>query len=862
MKSSSNTKPEAVSTPAAAMMPVTDEFVVEQLRSMCEIADDVAKLEKMPREKYDERAAISQRLSEAKQQGRLIGNYESLLSKEDKDALGPTIRDAVIAIYGESAVENVLLKGIANPNDKIDKRIKFLKFLAANLISTGGKSEFRHFEGEYDPKKSAEATVKMGAIFSEKAVELYRAAVREEGESAAFRLALAYKAVQYFKGPKLQQLMYVWVGGASGSGKSFGANGVILTLLKHMRNVGEGDTQGNYFAFVDGGIARQLSQPRKLALNMVLRCGFSSIEDLNDISGSNNPLDLKKVVHNMAVESGRVNVIIPETFSECAILTGCKDVVEAEKLTRKKKLLHVFTEVAPPEGKVEEFKTQLVPRMAGERANRKEFGEQYRQLIQFDQLNTLDLPCESKAPPSISSIGRGLKGTANAREVYLSLGEDGKNGDRFPRIHIVILNELIYIDYLGVNQSLRIAASDFANYQKAIGNTPTQQLSLQAWYQEMKRDKRLAPALIMITRFDVDADRREFCQLMNEAASAAGLAQPELSLEKEADKTDARPSKTMTKDSDPEREMLIRRLAHFANVLTTKEEIPYAARAEMLELTGKRICQLIFTGVPHDAPTKGAEINVVRDDSRKFAEWMALLNRALRHSLPEDQAEARRLLIKEWQAQILQSYAPVNEKAQALQDLHLCAKAFLTQSQVKPAPQVAILISDIESNIRKLTGVPVAPQRNRPAAPPRSEQSRMQAEVPLNPAPKASPQAPPRNSAGISAQTPKAAQPQPPMPERVVKKPVPPPRASDPAPGEAANTSAPRPPVPPPRANSAQPVKQEPAKTAIPAKLAANPSGMFAHPAPASTPNKPPARPTKTAVVTDEAIKTKSPKTP
>ncbi len=790
----------------------------------------------------------------------------------------------------KNAVENILLKGIKNPNDNIDKRIKFLKFLARNYVGAQGKPSFPHYKGEYDPKKSAEATTKMEGIFSPKGVELYQEAVKEEGESAAFRLALAYKAAQYFQGPKLAQLMYIWVGGASGSGKSFGANGVIKQLMKHMRNFGAGDNQGNYFVFVDGGIARQLSQVRKLALKMSLRCGFSAISDLNDISGRNDPLDVKKIIHNTAVESGRVNVIIPDTFSECVVFTGCSDIEKAEKLTREKNMLHVFSEVAPAEGKTEEFKNPLVPRMAEERANSKKYGDAYRMNIDFADLNDLDLPCESKAPPSVSSIGYGLQGTANARAVYLSLGESGKEAERYPRIHMVILNELMYIDYLGVNNSLRLAGSDFANYQKAIGNTPNQQLSVQAWIQEMKAQNKLAPALIIIERFDVDADRREFFELTNEAARAAGLPQPATKPEKAAEKRALRQSESLIQMGDPKREEMIRRLAHFACVMTAKTEITLDARNEMLDLAGRRICQLINTGVPKGAPTAGAEINVVREDCRKFAEWLGLLNRAVRQSHPDVQAEARRLIIKEWQAQILQSYAPVQDKIEALNQLNLRAREFLMLPNSKPAANVLELIQEISANTQQLTGVPVAPPRRSQAVP---------AKAPTGATPKPAqavpPKAPPRSDASPapnqtasqgtmrapteeappppSQRVPKGVAPEPPQqaprrqstPEKTVTpSPVPPQRRVDPAQAAPASNdnnaprAAARPPIPAARPNSAPPTKQPipsaPVKQAghsqpDPEAAALRHVGLFKSVA-ASVPNKPPARPKEQAGVT------------
>ncbi len=81
--------------------PVADEVVVGQLQAFVARAEDLIKLQTLKREKYDEREALTRTLSDACAQGGLIGNYESLLSEADRRALGPTLRDAVIAIYGK-----------------------------------------------------------------------------------------------------------------------------------------------------------------------------------------------------------------------------------------------------------------------------------------------------------------------------------------------------------------------------------------------------------------------------------------------------------------------------------------------------------------------------------------------------------------------------------------------------------------------------------------------------------------------------------------------------------------------------------------------------------------------------------------
>lgn len=183
-----------------------------------------------------------------------------------------------------------------------------------------------------------EATTTMEQFFGKQGAELYQLALEEEMHSKDYRNAVVIKSTSHFDGPKWLERPVVVVGGPSASGKSFAAQAAV-EKAKEFLAADYSDMSGNHVIAADGGIVREVSQMRKLVIQLANNQGYTGVEDLYKKSKKYME-SVKDCVREAAFLSPELGVVIPETFTDP--LKGKKLLKQIEKLDNTK---HIFTRV-------------------------------------------------------------------------------------------------------------------------------------------------------------------------------------------------------------------------------------------------------------------------------------------------------------------------------------------------------------------------------------------------------------------------------------------------------------------------------------------------------------------------------------
>jgi hypothetical protein len=273
-----------------------------------------------------------------------------------------------------------------------------------------------------DPK---EATKSLEALFGAEGAKLYLLALEEERFSKEYMDAVFHSSTTYYSGEKWVERPVVIVAGPSASGKSFAAQAAVQAandyLLKYPQP-NKALQPGNYVVAIDGGVAREVSQMRKLVIRVANDLGFTGISDLHNQSEILG--DVKKCVQNAVFQTKDLGVVIPETFSNpLKVRTLHKKVSSLENAKV------VFSRV---DGADPETFREVVSFMGSRRAwKTDQFGEQ----LELD-LNSVRSLCESK--------GYGKKGFFWGREGSLYAEEYFRKQD--PNLlSLLITNDLILL---------------------------------------------------------------------------------------------------------------------------------------------------------------------------------------------------------------------------------------------------------------------------------------------------------------------------------------------------------------------------------------------------------------------------------
>ncbi len=157
------------------------------------------------------------------------------------------------------------------------------------------------------------------AAYREEALRLYKAAIKEEHDSPAFRNAVFLRSIEAKKGVQLKKKQGIHIGGPSGGGKSHARDTVIKELMaqEKAKQIAQGKTPSenhvNHFVSVDGGIDRDTSQVRNLLFSSILKKGYKGAEDLQKASKGTA---LKTTVREAVLKSGKhLHLVIPDTYS-------------------------------------------------------------------------------------------------------------------------------------------------------------------------------------------------------------------------------------------------------------------------------------------------------------------------------------------------------------------------------------------------------------------------------------------------------------------------------------------------------------------------------------------------------------------
>lgn len=228
--------------------------------------------------------------------------------------------------------QNELYKGISEyQNERFQKIKKYLdtydeasdlsiakddaQFFRKKFIEFLQQHSFPEYKGNPHTRGTnpEAATIEMKELLGKKGFELFEKALEEEMNSKEFRDAVVYQSTSHFEGPKWEERPIVIVAGPSGCGKSFAAKAAVEKSNQFLK-ASPTDLSGNYVVAADGGIIREVSQMRKLVIQLANNQGYSGIKDLH--SRCKILEKVKNRVREAAFLTTDLGVVIPETFSQ------------------------------------------------------------------------------------------------------------------------------------------------------------------------------------------------------------------------------------------------------------------------------------------------------------------------------------------------------------------------------------------------------------------------------------------------------------------------------------------------------------------------------------------------------------------
>ncbi len=188
------------------------------------------------------------------------------------------------------------------------------------------------------------ATITMEALLNQEGISLYKLAIEEERFSEEYVNAVFFKSTLEVPGATWDKKRpIITVAGPSSSGKSVAARAVLEKANLYIptkRDASDSDTSQvtNYAVFSDGGIERELSQVRKIAIQLSLMNGYTGVSDLEKMSEVKNKV--KTCVFNEVKHSNTLGLVIPETFAGLK-----KGIGELKKLQKDSRNVVIFSRV-------------------------------------------------------------------------------------------------------------------------------------------------------------------------------------------------------------------------------------------------------------------------------------------------------------------------------------------------------------------------------------------------------------------------------------------------------------------------------------------------------------------------------------
>lgn len=324
-------------------------------------------------------------------------------------------RIELVKTYNKDFHENL------EPHDSSDPQ-----FFRKKLLEYLQKHPFPEYQGDLEQRKThpEKATTDMEKFLGKQGLDLFKLALEEEMCSKEFRDAVVLQSTTHFDGPKWQERPVVIVAGPSGSGKSYAAKAAVEKANQFLP-ANPDDMRGNDVIAADGGIIREVSQIRKLVIQLANNQGYTGIKDL--YKESNEIMDdVKNRVREAAFKTPGLGVVIPETFSgwfkPFSKVRGLMKQIDELSDTRQ-----LFARV---EGHDESNFKKVVAFMGSRRAwKTKDF--EYQEL----DLNKTDL-AESKAYNG-NGFGFGESGSKHAENWFKAHSKE--------KLSMVITNDLILL---------------------------------------------------------------------------------------------------------------------------------------------------------------------------------------------------------------------------------------------------------------------------------------------------------------------------------------------------------------------------------------------------------------------------------
>lgn len=207
-------------------------------------------------------------------------------------------------------------------------RAAFLKHLHGVLEKT---------DNNVDPAKKQKVSAEN--FLDEDGLRLYKAAVEEENNSHEFRKAVFCRSTTKYSGRKWAKKLVLWVGGPAAAGKTFGSENALGKLVRKLTKADQSfladNEDGNFVVFVDGAKEREMSQMRKMLLQVAQQKGYKGVKDLHE----KTKLTVKYAIQKTASKNPDLNIVIPETFTSRL----CKKIMK--EYARDPNIVQAFSQV-------------------------------------------------------------------------------------------------------------------------------------------------------------------------------------------------------------------------------------------------------------------------------------------------------------------------------------------------------------------------------------------------------------------------------------------------------------------------------------------------------------------------------------
>lgn len=284
-------------------------------------------------EKYEEQENTNERLVDPATVKQDIGTYKFKIGKEKDSPLVELTNYVEIILTKDQ--KKFLYEGIDDYEKIHEQKAKeFAKKMNGFGVNTNFSSPkyFRELYWErmneilrakdnyIDPKKKEyfeskeleKAGTKLRNFLGDKQLEeLYKLALEEEMNSKEYRNTLFNRSINKIDGPAGDKKLLVFLGGASGSGKTTALKALVEEVLQSQNLKGQGT---NYCTSLDGALAREVSQMRSITAACVEKKGYSGTIDLQKAS---DILDgVKNTLEKVAFAENNLNIAIPETYSK------------------------------------------------------------------------------------------------------------------------------------------------------------------------------------------------------------------------------------------------------------------------------------------------------------------------------------------------------------------------------------------------------------------------------------------------------------------------------------------------------------------------------------------------------------------